>query len=115
MDNRVYTTQQIEEFADGDKQFLRDTISIFVKEAPDNIQKLEEAYGENSWSKLREVAHRFAPHLAFFEIANAYESLRRIESLAQEEQGAEEIKELLDSVKALALTAVEQMNADFGF
>lgn len=115
MEKRLYTTHQIEEFADGDKQFLRDTISIFVKEAPDNLVKLEEALQAKSWEKLREVAHRFAPHLAFFEITPAYESLRRVEVLAQEQQGIEEIEMNLLLVKEQASAAIEQMNSDFGF
>ena len=115
MEKRLYTTHQIEEFADGDKQFLRDTISIFVKEAPDNLEKLEEALKAKSWDQLREIAHRFAPHLAFFEIMRAYESLRRVELLAQERKGIDEIELNLIIVKEHATAALKQMNSDFGF
>jgi PAS domain S-box-containing protein len=57
-------------FSNGDKSFVRDVLTTFLKDAPDAINKLEKFLSEGNSLEAANILHRFKPNLETLGLQN---------------------------------------------
>lgn len=54
----------LEEFADGDNEFMVDILSVYAGETPNAIDKIKAYTSEADWESLRKVVHKLKSSVA---------------------------------------------------
>ena len=81
---------------DNDRELLRDLLSIFKHEFPDQLQALRNAVTGNDAAKAASISHALKGMLANLAVTKAADSASRLERLAR----AGEIASLADALAA---------------
>ena len=89
-----YNLSQIEEIANGDEQFKREMISIFVDQIPGFIENMNTFLETENWQSLAREAHTTKSSVLVFGMQETGTTFKKIQAFAENEQKSE-IEEIL--------------------
>ena len=99
----------LNEFAQGDKEFINEMIGLFLEHAPDFIKNIKSSYSENDWEKLRYNAHKFSPQLAFFGLNSIIIDIDMIEDYAVKQLQIEGFDQIINKVEFNCNKVIQQL------
>ncbi|MEI6820390.1 MAG: response regulator [Bacteroidota bacterium] len=105
----VINLDYLNEFAQGDKEFITEMIDLFLVHAPNFIENIKTGYAENDWEKLRYNAHKFSPQLAFFGLKAIILNIDMIEDYAVKKLPIEGFDEIINKVETNCNKAIQQL------
>jgi CheY-like chemotaxis protein/HPt (histidine-containing phosphotransfer) domain-containing protein len=105
----IINLDYLNEFAQGDKDFIIDMINIFLENAPQFLENLEKGYVENDWEKLRYNAHKFSPQLAFFGLNSIIIDVDKIEEYAVKKLQIDNFNQTISKVIVNCNKAIEHL------
>lgn len=109
--NKVTNLDYLSELAKGDTIFIREMISIFLEENPQEINSLEAAIEEVQFENIRSLSHHMKSTIAFVGIDLLIgKDLMDIEKLASEKTGIDTIRTLFVNVKTICGKAFNELN-----
>jgi signal transduction histidine kinase/response regulator RpfG family c-di-GMP phosphodiesterase len=88
----------LHEMADGNSEFMRDFISMFLQHAPASLQEIQEGIRQNDWEKLRQAAHKLKPSLSYVGMKEIHSLTARIEDYAKTRTHLDQIPALADKI-----------------
>jgi signal transduction histidine kinase/CheY-like chemotaxis protein len=95
--NQVFETKKhydltyLKEHADGDENFLREMIQIFLKDTPQIISDLKTSINEENFEKIKFNSHSMKGGFLTLGITQAGELIREIERMAEQKSNLQEI------------------------
>ncbi|HSJ66279.1 MAG TPA: ATP-binding protein [Anditalea sp.] len=81
------------------KEFVQQMMEMFITSVPDQVQSLEKAINEKSWSIVIEISHSLKSTFGNIQIQDAYEASREIEAIASIEGEKSELVKLVAKVQ----------------
>ena len=110
--NSVTNLTYLKDLAKGDETFVKEMISIFLTENPEEIKQLEQAIEEISFEKIRSISHHMKSTIPFVGLDKHISShLLKIEHLAAKKKEIEIIKTHFTHVKLVCQQAFQELKA----
>ncbi|SHJ32435.1 CHASE3 domain-containing protein [Tangfeifania diversioriginum] len=75
---------EMERMANGDNEFLKEMISIFIRSTEKGIDKMETALKKSDWKTISETAHQIAPQCKHTGDVELYNKIKNLEKLTAE-------------------------------
>ena len=101
------------EISDGDPGYITDVIDIFLGTMPDGLVKLENlVHKTEDWEATYKQAHFLKSSVSVIKVRDMFDLLGKIEMLAKNKTGKEEIHKLLAEVLAIFKEALPFLLAE---
>ena len=109
-DNSIVKITDLEELSRGNKNFIREMITLFMEQNPRDVNEIETALGNTNYDKIRATAHRMKTSVGFMGMPTLAEPLNTIEMLAENKTNPEQINTLFALVKHDCDRAMQELN-----
>jgi HPt (histidine-containing phosphotransfer) domain-containing protein len=109
----LYSLKYLREGSDGDEEFLKMMIGMFLESTPLAIQMMYEGLAGSEWDKIRQEAHKLRSHLRYFGMIKAAVLTEEIERTATNNPTEQVLKELIDKVGLICQTCILQLREEF--
>jgi HPt (histidine-containing phosphotransfer) domain-containing protein len=111
VENQLIDMSYILDISGGDPMYMYDITGIFLETMLSGLPKLKQLIDENDdFEKIHKQAHYLKSSAGIIKIRNNYESLIRIDTLAQQKTNMDEIMELFHSISANFEEALPLLN-----
>ena len=85
-------------------------ISIFLKNVPNDLEALKNAYGSRKWEELRGVAHKIKGNIGYMGIAIIEKELEFLEKVNKEVGDLGEIADIVNRVEIVLELSIKELN-----
>lgn len=109
----VYSLQYLREGSDGDEEFMKTMISMFLESTPLALKVMQDSLGLADYETIRLSAHKLRSHLRYFGIIEAAELTEEIERNAAKNPDKQVLSALVDKVTAICQIGIRQLSAEF--
>ena len=106
----LYSLEKIKQIAQGDKQFLRRMINLFLEQTPVTVREMREAHDARDFSTMAMLAHRLKSVLDTMDIQSLREDIRRLEKMDHESPVTAEANALITRVETVIAAVVARMH-----
>jgi signal transduction histidine kinase/DNA-binding NtrC family response regulator len=89
----------LRQMSDGNEDFFREFITLFLQNAPVSLNEIEEGINSCNWEKIRQAAHKLKPSLSYVGMKEIHAKTARVEELAKTQSGLDEIKSLASEIR----------------
>ncbi len=110
-ENVSFDISELVEISQGDGEFVRKMLELFVEQASLTISEMRHAYENNDFEQIKKLAHRFKPSIDSLGILLLKEDIREIEKNALDYGQSPRLKDLIDKVEQVLTRAIDEMNA----
>ena len=94
------------EVSKGDKTFVKEMITLFLSENPEEIHSLEKGIVEKNFDVIKSIAHKLRSTIPFIGLDKVIEKeVVQVESLAAQKTSIGEIENLFTKIKAMCQKA----------
>jgi HPt (histidine-containing phosphotransfer) domain-containing protein len=109
-DDKVTNLDYLTELAKGDTSFIKEMITIFLEENPEEVKTLEAAIQEKHFESIKAISHHMKSTIPFVGIDVLIgKDLLDIEKLSSEKTGLDIIKALFENVKNICERAYNEL------
>jgi len=108
-DIEYYNLSKLKEMSRGNQDFVIKLIHTFITETQKSLDILSEYIKNEDYIGIKATSHKMKPSTAMMSIPNARETLDKIEILALEKNGIEDIKVLFNKINPIYLEAIRQL------
>ncbi|WP_156180417.1 response regulator [Rufibacter radiotolerans] len=91
----------LQDFANGNRDFMMDILTLFMNQTPGLIQELARAIGLSNWAETRTIAHKIKPSLSLVGIKQLEELNATIEQSALNQTNLEQLPALVQKMTTL--------------
>jgi CheY-like chemotaxis protein/HPt (histidine-containing phosphotransfer) domain-containing protein len=109
----LYSLKYLQDGSDGDEEFLKMMIGMFVESTPTAIQMMYEGLNDSDWDKIRQEAHKLRSHLRYFGMIKAAVITEDIEHKSANNPDAPTLAELIGKVDLICQTCIRQLSEEF--
>ncbi len=99
--------------ADGDNEMKKTMLEMLLDELPSEIKKMENLCSSSDWANLKLVSHKLKSTLAFVGNDEMTNSNSKVEKLAKEEEGLEEVPVLMQTLSKQSVLALTELHSEF--
>ncbi len=107
-----YKLYRIREMAEGDEDFVKELISAFLQEIPEDIVLLREAVSGLNYSQIKHYAHKMKPTIDLFE-TGLLEDIIMLEKMGEAAQDDDGIRTVFSKVSTQLDEVIAEMKQDF--
>ncbi|HKC67400.1 MAG TPA: Hpt domain-containing protein [Bacteroidia bacterium] len=108
---KVTNLDYLNEISKGDADFIKEMISIFLTETPDEIKQLQKAITETDFQKIRAISHHMKSTIPFVGLDIIIgDELLQIEDLALDKQDIKTISNNFTKVQAVFKQAHQELS-----
>jgi HPt (histidine-containing phosphotransfer) domain-containing protein len=109
----IYSLDKINEMADGDTDFIKSVISVFLEEVPQDLEGLEQALEASNYQQVYQLAHKIKPNVDLLGMEQTRAAALEIETLGKSEANMAEIKNIFPILKTDIAQVVSELRKDF--
>lgn len=109
----IYSLDKINEMADGDNDFIKSVISVFLEEVPQDLESLEQALEEGNYQQVYQLAHKIKPNVDLLGMEQTRAAALEIETLGKSDANMAEIKNIFPVLKTDIAQVVSELRKDF--
>jgi len=109
----VYSLLYLSEGSDGDEEFMKTMIGMFLESTPIAIKMMQEGLEQADWEAIRQSAHKLRSHLRYFGIIEAAELTEEIERIAAKNPEKQVLHLLVDKVSSICQLGMRQLSEEF--
>ncbi|RNI22470.1 hybrid sensor histidine kinase/response regulator [Rufibacter latericius] len=102
----------LENFANGNREFMRDILQLFITQTPRLVKDLTKAVSLSNWLETRTLAHKIKPSIALVGIQQLEELNDTIEQSALNLTHTEQLPELARQLEDLVNRSIVQLNIE---
>ncbi len=99
----------LEEIADGNKEFLIESIDMFLVQTPEIFNSLSQSITSKDWVATASLAHKVKSNLGFFGMERIKSEINEIETKAKEGGISSEMSVQFESTKKAVHKSLEQL------
>lgn len=108
-----YNLSKVYAISDNDPEFVKQILSLFVTEVPDDLKKIKEGIDNNDHKQAYAYAHKIKPTLDLIGMNVAFEEILQVEAWTKTEGRKKDIIETFKSIKVRVKEAVKEIKKDF--
>ncbi|WP_086477434.1 MULTISPECIES: Hpt domain-containing protein [Arenibacter] len=109
----IYNLDNINEMAEGDEDFVRSVIAVFLEEVPQDLEELEKALELKNYEAVYKLAHKIKPNVDLLGMEQSRAKALEIETLAKKEENIPEINRLVPLLKKDVNQVITELKNDF--
>lgn len=109
----IYNLDKIQEMADGDEEFIRSVIAVFLEEVPADLYDLEKALGIKDYDAVYKMAHKIKPNVDLLGMEQTRAVSLQIETLGRGAEDKTEIERLVPLLKKDIHQVISELKNDF--
>ncbi|WP_350287620.1 Hpt domain-containing protein [uncultured Croceitalea sp.] len=110
----IYSLDKINEMAEGDEDFVRSVVTVFLEEVPEDLQALEEAISTKDYEQIYKMAHKIKPNVDLLGMEQTRANALEIETLGKQDGNFDTIQEKFPLLKTDVEQVVTELKNDFG-
>jgi HPt (histidine-containing phosphotransfer) domain-containing protein len=95
--------------SNGDNDFIKEMIVVYLKETPEAINNLENHLRNKEWEKFRAVTHKMKPSFTFFGLKELYSTVDYMEEYSDKKINLEKLPDMINKVKQTCTKAMEEL------
>ena len=89
----------LKEISDGNENFYKEFISLFLASAPKAISEMEKSFAAKDFISLQQIAHKIKPSFNYVGLKELNKAAARIEDLSKKLSELDEIPALINTIK----------------
>ena len=101
--------------SDGDDQFVKKMLSLFLVQMPEAISNLEKHYNNKEWNLLRTTAHKLKASYMFLGVKDLPEMVGSVEEHATNKTKLDLLPEIIFNIKDISRTILEELETEQKF
>jgi signal transduction histidine kinase/CheY-like chemotaxis protein/HPt (histidine-containing phosphotransfer) domain-containing protein len=105
------TPAALDELGNGDPEFLKEMILLFIKTSEDGLKQIEKAVDRKDWDSVTETAHKMAAPSKYIHADDLYEKLKSLEFAPQNPGDTETLSCLYAEVKEEAGEVIDSLKS----
>lgn len=109
----IYSLDKINEMADGDEEFIKSVISVFLEEVPVDLRELETAVSASNYQQVYKLAHKIKPNVDLLGMEQTRAIALEIETLGKGEGNMDRIREQFPILKRDIEQVIGELRNDF--
>ena len=109
----VVNLDDLYEMARGNQEFIREMISIFLEQNPEDIKALTLAGQQGDYNAIRAIAHGMKTSVGFMGMKPLLAPLNSIEGLAEKKESLSEIRQLIGTLALSCNKACEELKIEY--
>lgn len=110
----IYNLYKINEMADGDGEFVKSVVAVFLEEVPADLNDLEKALELKDYDTVYKLAHKIKPNVDLLGMERTRSIALQIETFGRKRENTEEIERLVPLLKKDIDQVVSELENDFG-
>lgn len=110
----IYSLDKINEMAEGDQDFVRSVVTVFLEEVPEDLQALEAAISTKDYEQIYKMAHKIKPNVDLLGMEQTRANALEIETLGKQDGNFDTIQEKFPLLKTDVEQVVTELKNDFG-
>lgn len=112
---KITDLTMLKKMADGNQQFIKEFITLFLETAPASIIGMQKALSEKDWVNLKNLAHKLKPSFNYLGIFQLTEATSTIEYNIVQQNEMEIIPELVDQIVEISNIAFTELKKEIDY
>jgi PAS domain S-box-containing protein len=109
---QLYNLTEIKKIAGGDKDFIKQMISIFLDQIPQSLAQINQAIETKDFERVKSVAHQMKPSIDIMQIDSLKKEVRFVEENAGNQTNLEQLPEFITKLNTVLNSVLTQLKAD---
>ncbi|HUH47508.1 MAG TPA: Hpt domain-containing protein [Arenibacter sp.] len=109
----IYNLDKIQEMAEGDEEFIKSVVTVFLEEVPSDLSELERALGLKDYDAVYKLAHKIKPNVDLLGMEQTRDIAWQIETFGKNGENKEEIARLVPLLKKDIDQVISELKNDF--
>ena len=109
----IYNLDKIHEMAEGDDEFIKSVVTVFLEEVPTDLIELEGALGLKDYDAVYKLAHKIKPNVDLLGMEQTRSVALQIETFGKKGENREEIERLVPLLKKDIHQVISELKNDF--
>ena len=106
---KLYGLELIEKMCRGSLDLVKEMLNVFIEDLPHAVSEIKSAYQNGDFKTIKAVAHRVKPVLNFYSVQSLVHHIPKMEELAEQEDGGEEMQQVINKMDEVITAIVEDM------
>ncbi len=102
----------LDKFTGGDDDLAIQLVEIFLKQAPESVQKIETGLSTNNWKEIHAVAHKVKSSIAIFELNELKKIITNIEEYSRDMENLEKVPRLFSEFREGIKLVMRDLDAE---
>ena len=111
-EGELYDLSMIREISQGNNDFVKKMMSLFIETLPPAIHELKLHLAESNWASLGGVAHKIKPSIDTMGIASLKEDIRSVERFGKDAIHLDELPELIDKIEFIIEAVIAKLQTE---
>lgn len=99
----------LKEISNGSKEFIIEMISVFIREIPIEIDKLEKHLAAKDWKSLKSVAHKMKSTFSIMGIKELESDIKLMNDYAAQESNLDQLPAMIANTKKICIETVKEL------
>jgi|SRR5690554_872916 len=109
----IYNLDKIHEMAEGDEEFIKSVVTVFLEEVPSDLDGLEMALERKDYDTVYKLAHKIKPNVDLLGMEQTREIALQIETLGRKGEDKGEIERMVPLLKQDIHQVISELKNDF--
>lgn len=110
---KSYNLELIEMMCRGNESQIVSMVSVFIGQVSTSIEDIKNAYFENDFTKIKQLAHKLKPTLTYFGTAKLEKEFIETELLISQEKSSIDLDFKIKNLQLLTDEVVNELKKDF--
>ncbi len=102
----------LRELANGNNEFVKEMLGIFIRETPEAINKIETHLKNKEWQLLCNVLHKIRPSMTFVALKEIEGVVQDAEEYAGSETNLEKLPEMIMKIKTICAEGILELQEE---
>lgn len=112
VEEKLYDLAFLNQYYDNEEEFITSILSLYVKETPGSVTKIEECLNRRDWTMLKSLVHKVKTNLLMMGIKKAEPFVKEVGSMKPENVNEQILQQSFLSFKQTVLAAIKQIEKD---
>ena len=115
MVHKCYSLKKISDIANGDQEFVRELLGMFVENVTTDIERVQSFRPEENWTAIAETAHKLASNFAYLDAHSLHLLAADIEKSVINDHNLTGIADKTEQMCNEGIMLIRQLKNDFCF
>jgi len=111
-EGELYDLSMIREISQGNNDFVKKMMSLFIDTLPPAINELKQHLAESNWASLGGVAHKIKPSIDTMGIDSLKEDIRSVERFGKESIHLDELPGLISRIEFIIEAVITKLKTE---
>jgi HPt (histidine-containing phosphotransfer) domain-containing protein len=111
-ENKLYDLSLVQSVSEGDAEFLKKMVLLFIKTVPQNVEELRKALQTENWDQVRKMAHKLKSTVDSMGVKSIRDDIRLVEANAKDLRSLDEIPSLVHKIEEVIGRCIEQLQGE---